>query len=99
MRILFWATAAKFLSGSGVEVLMGCCAKFPRGKFPMRALGAHRGRAPNVGPAPLGRICRLRATAGTLAGGALLLDDLGHHARADRAAALADREAQTGVHG
>src|SRR3954447_9493671 len=89
MRILFWAAVATesfSVFRPGVAV---CCW--------LVALRTEGGpRAP--GPAFVGRIGRLRARwAGRPR--AELVDDLGDHARADGAAALADGEAQTGVHG
>src|SRR3954468_12531785 len=54
-------------------------------------------RAP--GPAFKGRIGRLQCAMRAKRPRAELLDDVGDHARADGAAALADREAQAGVHG
>src|SRR3954453_22485337 len=94
MRILFWATAATgdsfLLSGACVEVSDGC-ARAARGV--RRALRAGSGQR---SPPP-------RVVSDFVRGGPCrppyLLDDFGDHARADRAAALADGEAQAGVHG
>src|SRR5215212_4195912 len=89
MRILFCWAVATFYPVSGV------CWKFllfASGCF------AHRRRAPGPGARlRIGRI-RLRALPASEPGG-VLLDDFGDHARADGPAALADREAEAGVHG
>src|SRR5215210_3250537 len=88
MRILFWVAAAircqsSVLSSVGGKLRTG----FLRAKGGPQVL-----RGPPHPP--------LSGSGGGTAGRiGLLLDDLGHDARADRAAALANREAQTLVHG
>src|SRR5215210_1548799 len=58
------------------------------------------GRAPGTaGPAPWWSYLAFLVEATASRRSPVLLDDLGHHPRADRAAALPDREAQPLVHG
>src|SRR5581483_10468067 len=84
MRILFWAMVAMW-----------------RKKF--RFFSVEWGAPGIVGPPHRCRICWKKLAAVRLARAAalygLLLDDLGHDARADRTATLADREAEARVHG
>src|SRR6266496_4867904 len=86
MRILFCAAATGgFLSDAWVELKSGLS----------RREGGSRGLR-----ARLVEVVSLEERAPALPAPVLrLLDDLGDHARADRAAALADREAQALVHG
>src|SRR4051794_26250312 len=96
MRILFWATAATsgFLSFRpvlGVKFVLAVCAR-------RLALGAQRGASPGSRAPPLVGVSNF-CCAGGVCARRFLLDDLGDDARADGAAALANREAQTGIHG
>src|SRR5215218_419681 len=92
MRILFWVAAAIRCLSSSSSV----CCLLSAGSFVLPLC------VPKADPKPCGaRPTRpLRRSGGGTAGRIrLLLDDLGDDARADRAAALADREAQALIHG
>src|SRR3954447_10184503 len=87
MRILFWVAAA-------IRSSVFC---LPSGERFVLALCAPKADPKPAGPPPPRRSAR--SGGGTAGRIRRLLDDLGHDARADRAAALADREAQALVHG